>query len=245
MDIFILYKPKDKKNNLNFGDQLYELIYKKEYSYHPYKLPDSSNLTLVLLYIDAYEEIKNKPINNSLKYIDFKEEIFTLKVDLFYNDNADILRCYEKTVEYVKNEVDKYPQIKPVILFLKRYIKNMQMKKVHKGGISSYSIFLLVLNAVKSLELYMEIRNIGISQLLFYVLHKFSVFDFQYYGIGKDNYDYKLKSENLEENLYILDPISYFFNTFTHCFRRGYYLFNKSPLNSINAIFNSKVNFKG
>ena len=89
------------------------------------------------------------------------------------------LKYYKKVVEFVKNAVNSYPQIKPVILFIKRYIKNIRMNKVFKGGISSYSIFLIVLNAVKSLELYTKKTEIGISQLLFYVLHKFSVFDFQ------------------------------------------------------------------
>lgn len=188
---------------------------------------------------------------------------------MFYNNNEENLKYYKKVVEFVKNAVNSYPQIKPVILFIKRYIKNIRMNKVFKGGISSYSIFLIVLNAVKSLELYTKKTEIGISQLLFYVLHKFSVFDFQVYGIDMDNYDYRLKEENLEENLYILDPINgknvamgkckggklrmvfknaydLFYkeiNYFTYLFRCGYNPFTKNPIISINSIFQSKINY--
>lgn len=207
LDILVLYNQKDKNNNLNFRDELFNMIKHKNPFYCPFKLPDDADLSLIVLNIDIYDEIKYDTIFNPFNYIDFAE-ISKLKVDLFYNNDEENLKYYKKVVEFVKNAVNSYPQIKPVILFIKRYIKNIRMNKVFKGGISSYSIFLIVLNAVKSLELYTKKTEIGISQLLFYVLHKFSVFDFQVYGIDMDNYDYRLKEENLEENLYILDPIN-------------------------------------
>ena len=268
LDIFVLYNQKDKNNNLNFRDELFNMIKHKNPFYCPFKLPDDADLSLIVLNIDIYDEIKYDKIFNPFNYIDFAE-ISKLKVDLFYNNNEENLKYCKKVVEFVKNSINSYPQIKPVILFIKRYIKNIRMNKVFKGGISSYSIFLIVLNAVKSLELYTKKTEIGISQLLFYVLHKFSVFDFQVYGIDMDNYDYRLKEENLEENLYILDPINgknvamgkckggklrmvfknaydLFYkeiNYFTYLFRCGYNPFTKNPIISINSIFQSKINY--
>ena len=266
MDIFILYKSKEDNDNiLTFRDELYGLFQKNKSKYGPFKLPDDVIPPLVILNIDIYDEIRKIPINNDFNYIKY-QETKTIKVDLTFNNNEEFLHIYEKNVKYVKNAINEYPQIKPVILILKRYFKNINMNKVFSGGISSFSIFLLTLNAIKSYLKDNGNRKVGISQLLFYVLKKFSTFDFGHYGIGSDNYDYKLNIENSDESLYILDPITgkniadgpckgdklrkafehayniliYEFNSF---FNLGYLPYNSIPIRSINSLFHSRINF--
>ena len=131
-----------------------------------------------------------------------------IKLDFTFNDNEQYLIKNNKNVDYVKSQIKIYPQIRPVILVLKRYFKNMKMNEVYFGGISSYSLFLIVLNSIKSYQKkisYMQITN---SHLLINTLHKFSNFNFAEYGIDIDNYDYLLSHKNYEEIPYIIDPLT-------------------------------------
>ena len=250
------------------SDDFYNLIRNKKPLYCPYKLPDSAELPLVILYIDIYDEIKKSPLNNMLQYINF-EEMTKLKIDVTYNSNSEMMKNYEKAVQYVKNEINKYPQIRPIILFLKRYVKNLGMNKFFKGGVSSYSLFLITLNAIKSYEKNMmpgtPLPSVG--QLFIYVLQKFSYFDFRHYGIGSDGYDYKLEGDNYDDDLFILDPItgkniakgkckgdkfrkifgvafqmiSSEINLFQYNFNFGFNPFIQNPLNSINTLFHTNI----
>ena len=38
-----------------------------------------------------------------------------------------MMKNYEKTVQYDKNEINKYPLIRSIILFIKKYVKNLNM----------------------------------------------------------------------------------------------------------------------
>ena len=141
------------------------------------------------------------------------------------------------------------------------------MNKVFYGGISSFSLFLLVLNVIKSEQRFVK-NNIEESELLFLVLKKFSTFDFDSKGIGIDNYDYQLETSNQEKKIYILNPLnglnvsngkckaeklrcifSYAFNLisselnyFKNIFDNGYSPFNINPINSIVALLNTRFN---
>ena len=38
-----------------------------------------------------------------------------------------MMKNYEKTVQYDKNEINEYPLIRSIILFLKKYVKYLNM----------------------------------------------------------------------------------------------------------------------
>ena len=46
------------------------------------------------------------------------------KIKNRHNSKVEMMKNYKKTIQYAKNEINKYPQIRPIILFLKRYFKN-------------------------------------------------------------------------------------------------------------------------
>ena len=82
------------------------------------------------------------------------------------------------------------------------------MNEVYFGGISSYSLFLLVLNSIKSYPKEISYMQISNSQLLIKTLYKFSFFNFSEYGIGKDNFEYILEINNYADIPHILDPLT-------------------------------------
>ena len=55
------------------------------------------------------------------------KEITKLKIDITYNSNMEMMKNYEKTVQYDKNEINEYPLIRSIILFLKKYVKYLNM----------------------------------------------------------------------------------------------------------------------
>ena len=207
LDICIHYKPKNKDINIDFSNKLFELL--KNLKPLIYEINDyrKSSIPVINLEIDITEEIKKTPLCNVYQYIDY-EDLTKIKIDITYNENKEFLDNCEKNVEYVKDNIKKYPQIKPVLLLLKRYFKKIGMNKVFFGGISSFSLFLLVLNVIKSEKRFIKNINIEVSELFLLVLQKFSTFDFDSKGIDIDNYDYQLDFVNQEKKIYILNPLN-------------------------------------
>ena len=205
VDICIDFKP--KKNNLNFYNELYNLLIKQKPLLYSITPNLCNGFTIIKLEIDITNEIRNNPLSYYF-YLNY-DEFTKIKIDISFSENDEeyFQNCL-KTLKYVNESINKYKQIKPVILILKRYFKIINMNKVFYGGISSYSLFLITLNAIKSYEKDFPNTKLGISQLLILVLKKFSYFNFQNYGIGIDNLDYKLEYENEQENLFILNPIN-------------------------------------
>ena len=264
IDICIYYKPKE--NKIDFFKELYELLKKQKPLLYEINIIDSFEMSLFKLKIDITEDVKNKiPLYNYLDY----EDLTKIKIDITFNQNKEYLDNCEKNVDYIKNEIKNYPQIKPVLLYLKRYFKKMDMNKVFYGGINSFSLFLLILNVIKSEQRDDPNNYIGNFQLLYLVLKKFSSFNFEFQGIGKDSYDYNLEFINKKGNLYILSPlnernvassrcnaikitktflnafniITYQITLFKNAFNTGYNPFNQIPINFIIALFNSQINF--
>ncbi len=265
IDICINYK---NKGNLDFYNELYDLLLKQKPLLFSINKVPSKGIPLIKIELDITEEIKKTPLNNSYGYLDY-DDLTKIKIDITFTDNEEYLKDLQKNVDYAQNSIKNYPQIKPVILFLKRYFKKMNMNKVYYEGISSFSLFLIALNAIKSYEKDMKNIQIGVSQLLFLILNKFSFFDFYNKGLDIDNYDYILEDENLDETLHILNPLTgknvangrckgeklrqTFFNllillnneinNFRAYFYNGFYPFNFPAINSINALFNSRIKY--
>ena len=266
IDICIIYK-KLLEDDLIFQEELYDILFKnenksKKFSFKTKKI-FTARIPRIVIEIDISEEIKKNPLNNSFKYLDDKE-MNTVKIDLTFNENEDYLVNNMKNVEYIKNTLKEYPEIKQVILILKRYLKIQNMNEVYLGGIGSYELFLMVLNVIKSYQKLSPNTPIRKSQLLIITFEKFSFFDFSKNGIGKDNYDYLLEEENSDAIPFILNPLTgknvaqygscrgedikntflngykLLFsenNTFRYYFGKGFYPFNQCPLNSIANLF--------
>ena len=131
-------------------------------------------------------------------------------------------------MSYINKSLTEYPQIKSILLFLKRYFKQMNMNKNYTGGLCSYSLFLLVLSFCKCNK-----QCESSTKLLYYFMENFTYFDYCNYCIDvksdncyilkdKEKVDINIEKSLSEENssfdtnydlyekeeIFIVDPIS-------------------------------------
>ena len=155
-----------------------------------------------------------------------EEELTKIKIDLTFTESIKDFQHSHSIVSYINKSLEEYPQIKPILLILKRYFKQMNMNKNYTGGLCSYSLFLLILSFCKYIK-----KCESNSKLLFYFMENFTYFDYCKYCIDvekencyilKDKNDYINEKSVSEENssndtnydLYekeeicIVDPIS-------------------------------------
>ena len=147
------------------------------------------------------------PLNNFYKYL-IDDDMSYIQIDFTFTQEEKYLMNLDKNIQYVKKKLEEFPPLRPVLLVVKRYFKNMGMNEVYKGGISSYSLFLLDLYSIFNHQKENPGFKIRSSQFLFHILEKFSFFKFQEYGIGTDNNEFFLGFYNELEILYILNPLT-------------------------------------
>ena len=86
-------------------------------------------------------------------------------------------------VNYIKTSILLVPISKCVIFFMKKFLKKNKMNNYYKGGISSYSLFILLFAFIKYKKgLMFTKENVGI--LLQQFLEFYATFDFYRYGIN-------------------------------------------------------------
>ena len=144
-----------------------------------------------------------------------KKDISHINIDLTFTSDEKEFKRPGEIVNYINKNVKNYVDIRPLLLVIKRYFRIMKMNKSFTGGLSSYSLFLLILAFLKNCE---EKMNLG--KLFYYFMEKYSFYDFKNYGIdveGKEYY-YPLEnminsSENEIKNLENFDDISEYART--------------------------------
>lgn len=130
-----------------------------------------------------------------------------IKIDFTYNENEGYYKKNMENVDYIKSYLENYPQIKPVVQIGKRFLRRLRMNEVYKGGISPYSLFLMVLYIIRSKKIRPS-KKIKNWYLLFSLFEIFSVFNFSLYGINENNVCFPLGFENNAHHPYIIDPLT-------------------------------------
>ena len=121
------------------------------------------------------------------------------------NLNENIFIPSLEIVSYIKKEIDNFKEIKPIVLFLKRYMKINRLNSSFHGGISSYSLFLLVNAFIKS----MNFAENSIGQNLYGFFEFYSNFNFGIYSINVSQYNpFILLNELHESGILLIDPIT-------------------------------------
>jgi DNA polymerase sigma len=219
VDIRVYYKP--LKPNLDFLKDIINLLNSHLNEFDNINPILSASVPVINLQINISQEINY----DTLKFMSYfeKKDISHINIDLTFTSDEKEFKRPEEIVNYINKNVKNYEDIRPLLLVIKRYFRIMKMNKSFTGGLSSYSLFLLILAFLKNCE---EKMNLG--KLLYYFMEKYSFYDFKNYGIdveGKDLY-YPLdnikkesdiqNSENYDdisehartEEIKILDPLT-------------------------------------
>ena len=219
VDIRVYYKP--LKPNLDFLKDIINLLNSHLNEFDNINPILSASVPVINLQINISQEINY----DTLKFMSYfeKKDISHINIDLTFTSDEKEFKRPEEIVNYINKNVKNYEDIRPLLLVIKRYFRIMKMNKSFTGGLSSYSLFLLILAFLKNCE---EKMNLG--KLLYYFMEKYSFFDFKIYGIdveGKELYfplDNIIKeseiqnSENYDdisehartEEIKILDPLT-------------------------------------
>ena len=219
VDIRVYYKP--LKPNLDFLKDIINLLNSHLNEFDNINPILSASVPVINLQINISQEINY----DTLKFMSYfeKKDISHINIDLTFTSDEKEFKRPEEIVNYINKNVKNYEDIRPLLLVIKRYFRIMKMNKSFTGGLSSYSLFLLILAFLKNCE---EKMNLG--KLLYYFMEKYSFFDFKNYGIdveGKEVYfplDNIIKeseiqnSENYDdisehartEEIKILDPLT-------------------------------------
>ena len=224
LDILIYYKKKKEENDL-LKDIL---IILQEYSpnFETINPILTASVPVIKLEIDIKNEIKDLKLKQT-SYIE-EDDLNKIKIDLTFTENEKEFQNSKDTVNYIKNSLQDFPQIKPMLQILKRYFKIMGMNKSYTGGLCSYSLFLLVLSFCKCNK-----QCLSPTKLLYYFMENFTYFDYCNYCIDvksdncyilkdKEKVDINIEKSLSEENssfdtnydlyekeeIFIIDPIS-------------------------------------
>ena len=224
LDILIYYKKKKEENDL-LKDIL---IILKEFTPNFESINPilTASVPVIKLQIDIKDEIKELKLNQK-SYLE-EDDLTKIKIDLTFTENEKDFNNSNDTVNYIKNSLKDYPQIKPMLQILKRYFKIMGMNKSYTGGLCSYSLFLLVLSFCKCNK-----QCLSPTKLLYYFFENFTYFDYCNYCIdvksencyilkdkdkGEVNIEKSISEENSsfdtnydlyeKEEIFIVDPIS-------------------------------------
>ena len=160
----------------------------------------SASVPLIKLQINITNEIDNDSMQFS-PYFENKD-ISHVKIDLTFTIDESEFKKPEQIVLYTNEYINKYNNIKPLLLVLKRYFRIMKMNKSFTGGLSSFSLFLLILSFFKSgannsnNNMLLNISSFSLGKLLYYILEKYSFFDYKNYGINVEGPEFYYLLEN-------------------------------------------------
>lgn len=122
--------------------------------------------------------------NDSIYYNNINTD--EIKIDItFHNTYINNIFPALNTVKYVKNALELFKLTKNVILFIKKYLSKLDLNSYYLGGLSSYSIFILLISLVLlKKNQYTLNQNYQSAQLLLCFLEFYSKFDFTKCGIN-------------------------------------------------------------
>lgn len=100
-------------------------------------------------YNQIIEKYKHFLTSESFKDYKFdKNDLLKIKIDLSFVSQIDS-DSGETAVEWAKEKLKCYPEIKPLIHVLKRYLCLTKLNSCFNGGLSSFSLLLMVIAYIK------------------------------------------------------------------------------------------------
>ena len=222
IDILIKFCKKDNKNNIYINNQqnieeilslLYNELNMEKEKLNIYQINPISTASVPVLKIKInLEKIIPNEIKKKIKenYIfEFEEDILLLNFDFTFHEvenmYTDIKIPSIEIIPFIKDILYFYKAIKPIILILKRFMKINLLNSSFHGGLSSYSLFLLLYAYIKS----MFIPNNSIGHYLYGFFEFYSNFNFGIYLINPIlDCPFMILNELHESGMMLIDPIT-------------------------------------
>ena len=184
-----------------------------------------------------YENLRNKKWVKDINYISNASipiiKIYT--IETYNNIPIDISIQEEnhfglKCVELVKQYMNQFESLKPLVLSIKNILKRANLNDPYKGGISSYGLILMIVYFLKQqsfagIDISLGENNNNLGQLFFGFLHFYSYkFEFGKNIIyiknnSNDLDDLKYQNISLNSKLIIIDPLNVNNNVAKSCFQ--------------------------
>ena len=222
IDILIKFCKKDNINNIFINNQqnieeilslLYNELNLEKEKLNIYQINPISTASVPVLKIKInLEKIIPNEIQKKIKenYIfNFEEDILLLNFDFTFqeveNMYIDIKIPSLEIIPVIKEILFIYKAIKPIILILKRFMKINILNSSFHGGLSSYSLFLLLYAYIKT----MFIPNNSIGHYLYGFFEFYSNFNFGIYLINPIlDCPFMILDELHESGMMLIDPIT-------------------------------------
>ena len=214
LDILINYKNKNNNTNNDFFKDIISLLNENENKFEFITPILSASVPVIKLQIDIKKEINDIELEPMI-YFDDDNELQKIKFDLTFTQNEQEYLRSHQIVSYINQSLIAYPNIKSSLLVLKRYFRLMKMNKSFHGGLSSYSLYLLIYTFCKT---YPKDISFSSSKTLYYFLAFFSVFKFEKFRIDVEKTDNFFLNNNYINNNYniyeesnkinIIDPLT-------------------------------------
>ena len=158
------------------------------------------------------ENIIPKEIIKKIKenYIfNFDEDILELNFDFTFHEVEkidDVIKIPSlEIISFIKKSLNFYKEIKPIILILKRFMKINKLNSSFHGGLSSYSLFLLLYSYIK----YMFLQTNSLGHYLYGFFEFYSNFNFGIYYINPIlDCPFMILDELHESGMMLIDPIT-------------------------------------
>ena len=185
-----------------------------------------------LLLSKLYENLKHQQWIKDINYISGAnipiiklfsiEKYNNMSIDISIQDEKHFgLRC----VDLVKQLMNKYESLKPLVLALKNILKRANLNDPYKGGISSYGLILMIVyflqqQAYAGIDISSNENNLG--QLFYDFIHYYAIeYEFNKSVIFIKNNANDLEYQNIQHSsgLIIIDPLNPANNVAKSCFQ--------------------------
>ena len=188
-----------------------------------------------LLLSKLYENLKQQPWVKDINYISGANipiiKLFSIAkynnipIDISIQDEKHFgLRC----VDLVKQFMNKYESLKPLVLALKNILKRAKLNDPYKGGISSYGLILMIVyfleqQAYAGIDISSNDNNLGqlFYDFIFYYAIKYEFNKSVIFIKDNANNLEDLKNQNIQHSsgLVIIDPLNPANNVAKSCFQ--------------------------
>ena len=199
------------------------------------KIENNNNNNLLLL-SQLFEYIRSEPWVKDCKLISKAavpiiklitiEKYNNMSIDISLQDDKHFgLKC----VELVKQFINEYKSLKPLVLAIKNILKRANLNDPYKGGISSYGLILMIIfflqkQKLSGVDISPGENNCNLGRLFFEFIKFYAIFfesNKVIININDNNNNKNILNEfdyhNMGHELIIIDPLNHYNNVAKSC----------------------------